>query len=65
MCYNEEGIAMPKIKEVIETTAAAIPFAERNLPDEAREILNQVEVREKARSAATKRKDTRPRARAK
>jgi len=55
---------MPKIKETMESTAAAIPFAERNLPEDAIDIMNQVQVDGK-RPVATKRKDTRPRARAK
>jgi len=56
---------MPKAKETLETASAAIAFAERNLPEEAKDIMNQVEVEATVRPSATKRKDTRPRARAK
>jgi len=56
---------MAKARETLETAAAATAFAERNLPEEAKDIMNQVQVETTARPAVAKRADTRPRARAK
>ena len=54
---------MAKIRETIETVFAAMSFAERNLSEDARDVMNQTQVETTARSAAAKRKDTRPRVR--
>jgi len=52
---------MASIRERIETVFAAMAFAERDLDQEARELM--AETRENAAVAKTTRRDTRPRVR--
>ena len=55
---------MPSIRERIETVFAALAFAEQNLDQEARDILNQTEDQKSAKANTAKRADPRPRLRA-
>ena len=55
---------MASIRERIETVFAAMAFAEQNLGQEAREILEQTQVTESAKASTAKRADSRPRLRA-
>lgn len=52
---------MASIREHIETTFAALAFAERDLPQEARDLVEA--AREKKAAATVKRADNRPRVR--
>jgi hypothetical protein len=54
---------MASIREHVETVFAALPFAERNLPKEAREILAEGRRTADAEAVAAKRIDNRPRVR--
>ena len=57
---DEEDTIMASIRERIETVFAALAFAERNLPQEAREILASNQEKQ---AVAGKRPDNRPRVR--
>jgi len=52
---------MASIREHIETTFAALAFAEKDRPQEARDLLD--EARERATPVAVRRADSRPRVR--
>ena len=54
---------MASIREHVETVFAALPFAERDLPQEAREVLAQGGQAAEAAAVAAKRADNRPRVR--
>ena len=54
---------MASIREHVETVFAALPFAERHLPQEAREVLAQGRQAADPATVAAKRADNRPRVR--
>ncbi|MFP5257664.1 MAG: hypothetical protein ACLGQH_01455 [Acidobacteriota bacterium] len=54
---------MASIRERMETVFAALAFAERNLPHEAQELLDQTKQQKVETTATAKRVDKRPRVR--
>ena len=54
---------MASIREHVETVFAALPFAERDLPQEARELLAEGDQAAEAAAVTAKRLDNRPRVR--
>ena len=54
---------MASIREHVETVFAALPFAERDLPQEAREVLAEERQTADASAVTAKRIDNRPRVR--
>jgi hypothetical protein len=60
---NREDTDMASIREHVETVFAALPFAERNLSQEARELLPSRTDKPAPVAAPAKRADNRPRVR--
>lgn len=54
---------MASIRERVETVFAALAFAERNLPREAQDLLDQTAQQKVETAATAKRVDNRPRVR--
>ena len=54
---------MASIREHVETVFAALAFAERNLPGQAQDLLDQTSQQKAEAAAAAKRVDNRPRVR--
>lgn len=54
---------MASIRERVETVFAALAFAERNLPREAQDLLDQTTQQQVETAATAKRVDNRPRVR--
>ena len=54
---------MASLREHVETVFAALAFAERDLPGEARDLLDSAFNRKTASAATVQRSDNRPRVR--
>lgn len=61
---NKEDTVMASIREHVEIVFAALAFAERDLPQEACELLHPAYGRTAAAAATAARTDNRPRVRA-